>query len=220
MLTQLANLPRFQLLEGPTPIQRLPRLEQAGGPAIYVKRDDLMGVGGGNKLFKPEFLIGDALEKGCNTFITTGAQQSNYARLSAAAAARAGLACELFLTNTVPRVDDTYLHNGNILLDDLFGAAVHRVPRGGDAFSAAQRHAADIEKVGRKGCVIGSGGSLPSAASATLHSPLRPSDRSGSWGCGSQASSCRTEAPARAPAWLPAWLGWAPIRDGSFRSPS
>jgi L-cysteate sulfo-lyase len=42
--------PRFCLLGQPTPIERLVRLEEAlgkGCPAIYVKRDDMMSVGGG-----------------------------------------------------------------------------------------------------------------------------------------------------------------------------
>jgi D-cysteine desulfhydrase len=108
MLTQLEKRRRYPLLEGQTPIQRLERLEHEIGhpdcPGIYVKRDDLMGVGGGgNKLRKLEFLIGDALAQGCDTFITTGARQSNHARLSAAATARAGIACELVLTDTVAR---------------------------------------------------------------------------------------------------------------------
>jgi D-cysteine desulfhydrase len=50
MLTQLEKRPRFNLLDGRTPIQRLTRLEQvldcSGCPPIYVKRDDLMGSGG------------------------------------------------------------------------------------------------------------------------------------------------------------------------------
>ena len=87
---------RTKLLEGPTPIQRLIRLEHELGNAlgdvgIYVKRDDLMGLGGGgNKLRKLEFLLGEALSQGCDTFITTGGMQSNHARLSAAVAAHVG----------------------------------------------------------------------------------------------------------------------------------
>ena len=71
----LSNFEKYSLLEGATPIQRLWRLEQALGcdVHIYVKRDDLMGVGGGgNKLRKREFLIGEAKSKGCDTIITTG----------------------------------------------------------------------------------------------------------------------------------------------------
>ena len=110
MTIQLAELRRFILSEGCTPIQHLTRLEQSLGgdcPPINVKRDDLMGIGsGGNKFRELEFLIGEALDQDCDTFITTGARQSNHARLSAAAAARAGLSCELVLTDTVPREDE------------------------------------------------------------------------------------------------------------------
>lgn len=166
MPIQIERRPRFKLLEGRTPIQRLTRLEQAlgcaGCPPIYVKRDDLMGVGGGgNKLRKLEFLIGEALDQGCDTFITTGARQSNHARLSAAAAARAGMSCELVLTDTVAREDEAYRRNGNVLLDDLFGATVLRRPADVDALAVAQERAADLFDKGHRAYVVGSGGSSP-----------------------------------------------------------
>jgi len=162
----LQHRPRFAMIDHPTPIQRLTRLEQAVGgsdcPPIYVKRDDLMGVGGGgNKLRKLEFLIGEALNQGCDTFITTGARQSNHARLSAAAAARAGLACELILTDTVSRDDEAYRRNGNVLLDDLFGATVLRRAGDTDALAVAQERAAQLSAAGRRPYVVGAGGSSP-----------------------------------------------------------
>jgi len=165
-LIRLEERPRYRLLDGATPIQRLSRLEQALGlgdnHGIYVKRDDLMGLGGGgNKLRKLEFLIGDALNQGCDTFITTGARQSNHARLSAAAAAHAGLACELVLTDTVQREDDSYRRNGNVLLDQLFDATIHRLPGQADALAVAQQRAAELAAVGRRAYVVGSGGSSP-----------------------------------------------------------
>jgi L-cysteate sulfo-lyase len=154
------------MIEHPTPIQRLTRLEHAlaidGCPPIYVKRDDLMSIGGGgNKLRKLEFLIGEALDQGCDTFITTGARQSNHARLSAAAAARAGLSCELVLTDTVERDDEAYRRNGNVLLDDLFGAVVLRRPGDDDALAVAQERAVALSAEGRRAYVVGSGGSSP-----------------------------------------------------------
>ncbi|TPG52018.1 D-cysteine desulfhydrase family protein [Sphingomonas glacialis] len=166
MLIQLQRRPRFNLLEGPTPIQRLTRLEQVlgcgGCPPIYVKRDDLTGIGGGgNKLRKLEFLIGEALDQGCDTFITTGARQSNHARLSAAAAARAGLSCELVLTDTVTRDDEAYQRNGNVLLDDLFGATVRRRTADVDALAVAQERAVHLFAKGHRAYVVGSGGSSP-----------------------------------------------------------
>ena len=166
MLIQPGKQPRFTLLDGRTQIQRLTRLEQSlgceGCPPIYVKRDDLMGIGGGgNKLRKLEFLIGEALDQGCDTFITTGARQSNHAGLSAAAAARAGLSCELVLTDTVARNDEAYRRNGNVLLDELFGATVFRRPGGVDALAVAQDRAEQLSAEGRRAYVVGSGGSSP-----------------------------------------------------------
>jgi len=160
----LDGFPQFELLEGVTPIQRLPRLEQAlgGGVRVFVKRDDLTGVGlGGNKLRKLEFLLGEAIARGCDTFLTVGGVQSNHARLTAAASARAGLACELVLADIVPRADPEYRRNGNVLLDGLFGAAVHYVAASADPLAFARERAAELEGMGRKPYVVGSGGSSP-----------------------------------------------------------
>lgn len=164
----LDAFPRIPLFDAPTPIQRLERIEAAlelKGARLFVKRDDLMGLGGGgNKLRKLEFLLGAAIDQGCDTFVTTGARQSNHARLSAAAAARMGLRAELMLTDTVPREDPSYLHNGNQLLDGLFGAKVHHLPRGADSLAAAHARAEELKAEGRKPYVVGSGGSSPVGA--------------------------------------------------------
>jgi len=163
----LDSFPRVTLLEGPTPIQRLSRLErhlgdEGGGVRIFVKRDDLTGIGGGgNKLRKLEFLLGEAVARGCDTFLTVGAVQSNHARLSAAASARTGLACELVLASVVPRDDAEYRRNGNILLDGLFGAVVHRVPADADPLTIANERAAQLVREGRRAYVVGAGGSSP-----------------------------------------------------------
>ena len=163
----LADLPRQRLLDGPTPIQRLSRLEEHLGLCgshvrLFVKRDDASGLGGGgNKLRKLEFLLGDALAQGCDTFITVGGLQSNHARLSAAAAARVGISCELYLARLVPREDDDYERNGNVLLDDLLGAKVHVVPAGENALLHAERRQEELRSIGRRAYVVGTGGSSP-----------------------------------------------------------
>jgi 1-aminocyclopropane-1-carboxylate deaminase/D-cysteine desulfhydrase-like pyridoxal-dependent ACC family enzyme len=49
----IAALPRFGLLEGPSPLSRLPRFSAAlGGAAdVWIKREDLLPLAfGGNKL--------------------------------------------------------------------------------------------------------------------------------------------------------------------------
>jgi L-cysteate sulfo-lyase len=164
------NLPLFErfshkkLFDGPTPIQRLNRLERELETKVrlYVKRDDLMGLGGGgNKLRKLEFLLGDAISQGSDTFITVGGLQSNHARLSAAAAAYIGMACELVLTQVVPRSDEAYRRNGNILLDEIFGAKIHLIPGTENALDFATDRAKVLKSEGRRPYLAGSGGSSP-----------------------------------------------------------
>jgi L-cysteate sulfo-lyase len=108
----------------PTPVEPAPRLAHAVGLGVgdlWVKRDDLVGLGGGgNKVRKLERTCAVALAAGARTLVTTGAAQSNHARLTAAAGARLGLDVELVLAGTAPapNADPT----GNLLLDRLFGA--------------------------------------------------------------------------------------------------
>ena len=157
----LTAFARCSFMDSPTPIQHLPRLSQrVGGPQIYVKRDDLSGLGGGgNKLRKLEFLMGEALASGADTVITVGARQSNHARLTAAVAAREGLSCELVLARTVPREDEAYSNNGNILLDELLGARIHDVPAGTDVMAFAANRADELRLAGRNVYLVPLGGS-------------------------------------------------------------
>jgi D-cysteine desulfhydrase family pyridoxal phosphate-dependent enzyme len=120
---------RIPLATLPTPLHELPRLREALGgqarcPKLLIKRDDLTGLAlGGNKARKLEYLIGDAVEQGATVVVTTGAAQSNHARMTAAAARAAGLKIHLVLTaQPNPPVQ------GNLLLDRLFGAVIHYVP--------------------------------------------------------------------------------------------
>ena len=73
-----------------TPIQRADSLATALGMPegqLWIKRDDRTGLNsGGNKARKLEYLVADALERGCNTLVTTGAAQSNHVSATAAAA--------------------------------------------------------------------------------------------------------------------------------------
>lgn len=163
--TALAAYPRATLLEGPTPIQKLTRLSQLpemNGCNLYVKRDDLTGLGGGgNKLRKLEFLLGEALAQGADTLVTWGGFQSNHARLTAAVAARQGLACELILTPSAVRTDDDFRHNGNVVLDALFGAKIHRLPLGVVPDGYAAERVEKLRHEGQKPFVMPLGGSSP-----------------------------------------------------------
>ena len=117
---------RIYLAELPTPIKKLPHLTKMfGGPQLFIKRDDLTGLGfGGNKTRKLEYLAADALEKGCRTLVSTGAVQSNHCRQVAAAAARLGLGCILVLAGKKPEEPQ-----GNLFLDMISGAEITFVPK-------------------------------------------------------------------------------------------
>ncbi len=163
----LAAFPRADVLQGATRIQRAERLEQElglreQGVGLYLKRDDHMHIGGGgNKLRKLEFHLGAALKNGVDTLITVGGIQSNHARLTAAVCARLGMACELILTRSVPKADTDYELNGNVLLDQLFGARIQVLAKGGDSLAAAEHRANELRAAGRNVMVIPTGGSTP-----------------------------------------------------------
>jgi D-cysteine desulfhydrase family pyridoxal phosphate-dependent enzyme len=163
-----SSIPRIPLATLPTPFQELPRLRQALGgaqksPRIFVKRDDLTGLAlGGNKARKLEFLVADAMRHGADVLITTGATQSNHARMTAAAARMAGLECHLVLTSK----SDAPPLEGNLLLDAVYGATVHHVAAPDDPKLALGNDEAKVREVqerllaaGRKPYVIAVGGS-------------------------------------------------------------
>jgi len=93
----------------------------AGQSQLWVKRDDLTGLGmGGNKARKLEFLCGAAVATGANCLITVGAGQSNHCRMTAAAGALLGLEVHLVLAG-----DRSAVLEGNQLLSERFGAHQH-----------------------------------------------------------------------------------------------
>ncbi|MFN8592382.1 MAG: D-cysteine desulfhydrase family protein [Thermomicrobiales bacterium] len=167
---QLATLPRFPLATTPTPLQRVETFELALGndsPAIYIKRDDLTGLAfGGNKARKLEYLVADALAVGATALISEGAVQSNHARMTAAAAAVAGLRCALVLD--ARHGTDV---KGNLLLDHLLGAEVHIVPDAARA-ETMEAVAAELRESGETPYVIPTGGSVPLGAASYVAATL------------------------------------------------
>ena len=170
----LDKQPRVPLAVLPTPISEAPRLrETLGGPdrcpRILIKRDDLTGLAlGGNKARKLEFLLADALAQKADVVVTSGATQSNHARMTAAAARAVGLDCVLVLSE---RRGNPPLQ-GNLLLDRLFGATIHFIqsnpdPRYAVADDEAQKVAEIVDglrRTGRRPYVIPIGGSSPIGA--------------------------------------------------------
>lgn len=88
----MQNFPRIPLAVLSTPIQKLENISRLLNTNVYIKRDDLTGIGlGGNKIRKLEFLLADAKRKGAEVVFTTGGAQSNHAMLTAACAKKLGM---------------------------------------------------------------------------------------------------------------------------------
>lgn len=129
----------------PTPVEPLPRLSRAlGGPELFIKRDDQTGLAtGGNKARMLRFFLRDALAKGARTLVTRGSPVSNHCRQTAAAAAHAGLACELVIRgHRPPRLE------GNLYLAALMGARLTWT-EGRDADQALQGVVERLERAGQ-----------------------------------------------------------------------
>ncbi len=158
---------RLRLCSLPTPIEAAPRLSEAIGLAagsLWIKRDDLVGLGGGgNKVRKLERLCADALARGATTLVTTGAAQSNHARLTAAAGARLGLDVELVLAGTPDAATA-----GNLVLDRLLGARLHWAGAVSheDLETIAAERVATLRTQGVRAFAVPYGGTNASAAAA------------------------------------------------------
>lgn len=137
-----------------TPLQRLTSLSQELDIELWVKRDDLTAIpGGGSKIRKLVRII-EQMPEDTDAVVTTGAVQSNHARVVALTAAARGLHCELILHGDP---EDLKSPTGNLLLMLLSGAKVSIVPSdliGATITSAMERLRAE----GRKPTLIQGGG--------------------------------------------------------------
>jgi D-cysteine desulfhydrase family pyridoxal phosphate-dependent enzyme len=156
--------PRVPLAGAPTPLHALPRLGAHLGfdeGSFWTKRDDLTALGGGgNKARKLEFLVAAALADGCDVLVTGGAPQSNHVRMTAAAAAVAGLDCVAVLGGS-PIVPAGF--EGNLVLDAVLGAEVVWVGEYEVAAIEAEldRTAERLSDAGRRPYTIPMGGASP-----------------------------------------------------------
>ena len=88
----MQDFPRIPLAVLSTPIQKLENISRLLNTNVYIKRDDLTGIGlGGNKVRNLEFLLADTKRKGAEVVFTTGGAQSNHAMLTAVCAKKPGM---------------------------------------------------------------------------------------------------------------------------------
>jgi D-cysteine desulfhydrase len=160
---------RLNLVHGPTPLVRRASLDGLLGVKVWIKRDDATsGAEGGNKIRKLEFLLAEALARGCDTVLTCGGIQSNHARATAIVCAQLGLKCVLFLRDAKAPGDPSRVASrealpagGNVMLDRLAGAEIHLVTADEYAQRGAvmESESSRILRAGGRPYVIPEGGS-------------------------------------------------------------
>ncbi|RKQ30277.1 D-cysteine desulfhydrase [Oceanobacillus halophilus] len=155
------QFPKRNYTDHQTPIEYLERLSKhLGGPNIYMKRDDLLGLtAGGNKTRKLEYLMADALQQGADTVITCGAVQSNHCRLTLSAAIKEGLKCVLVLEERVPNSYNPEASGNNFLYKLLGVDDIIVVPGGSDMQGEMEKVADSLRQKGNKPYIIPGGGS-------------------------------------------------------------
>lgn len=150
---RLERFPRVGLVHLPTPLEPMARLAaHLGEPTLWVKREDLTGLGlGGNKLRKLDTVVALALKEGADTLVSGGVVQSNSQRQVAAVAAKLGLACHLAVYHgRVAPPGPDYETSGNALLNRLFGATLHDIPWTGERNQAIAALVARLQAEGRR----------------------------------------------------------------------
>ncbi len=166
----LGTRPRAQLGHLPTPLESIPNLSNAmSNVELFIKRDDCTGLGmGGNKVRQCEFYLGEAVAKGADTVLITGALQSNFTRTVAASARKLGLDCHIQAEKRVSHDSSLYYHSGNILLSRLLGATLHSYEQGEDEEGADKQLeiiAGALKTQGKKPYVIHLGPNHPQLGS-------------------------------------------------------
>ncbi len=120
----IKNANKAELGTFPTPLHRLKNMEkELDYKHIYIKRDDLTGLGaGGNKIRSLEFILGDAIKRNCDLIIVSGPPQSNLCTLAASACAKTGLKCVIVNNGEKPDIIQ-----GNMLLNYILNTEIHTI---------------------------------------------------------------------------------------------
>lgn len=158
----VAALPAVSLGRYPTAVEELTRLRAAlgSGPRLLVKRDDAIPFAlGGNKVRKLELVLAEAKAQNADTLVTCGGVHSNHARVTAAAAARMGLACRLIINGQRPEHP-----TGNARLHELTGATIEYVPDRAARVPAMERAVEQLRAQGKRPYAVPLGASTPLGA--------------------------------------------------------
>jgi len=138
---KLAEFPKAVLGYHPTPLEPMANLvAEFAHQHLFIKRDDCNGLAfGGNKVRQLEYYLGEAKAQNADCILITGAVQSNFVRLAAAAANKLAMQCHIQLEQRVAGKSALYETSGNVLLDQMLGAKIYHYPHGEDEEGADNR---------------------------------------------------------------------------------
>lgn len=120
---KLRQIPRIELADFPTPVQKLEKLStELGVCNLWIKRDDLCSKKyGGNKPRKYEFILADAQKKGKTLIVTIGGIGSNHTLANTIFGKDLGMDSEIYLFD---QPLTTHVRH-NLLCDFFHGAKMH-----------------------------------------------------------------------------------------------
>lgn len=153
---------RVHLGHLPTPVEEWRNIHD--DCLVYIKRDDYTASEmSGNKIRKLEFLLAEAIRRGCDSVCTVGGIQSNHCRATAVAARRLGLEPHLVQRVQDPQSDPGLV--GNLLISRMVDARLHLFSPSEFAERGAWPIVCDVveelQESGRTPYAFPSGGSSP-----------------------------------------------------------
>ena len=150
---KLREYPSAGLSVGPTPIYALQRLSARLGHHIYVLREDLTGFAlGGNKVRKLDYLVGDAIARGVDVLVTTGA--SAFSRNAAAAGKVCGLGVHVLVVGR-----ESEQNRASLALFEQFDCTLHFVHESEALEEARRGLMEELRGRGAVACELHPGGS-------------------------------------------------------------
>ena len=177
-MTQRTDRPRVDLVVGPTPLHRAPRLSAGLGVPVLLKRDDLTGLGlGGNKVRGLEYLIADALAQGCDSLVTGAGPQSNWTMLAALCCLRYGIEPHVVCYGSAP--DQAATAEGNLRLHRWLGVDVRFTgdPDRASVDAGIEAVTAELAAAGRQPYPVPRGGATPLGALGYVRASVELADQ-------------------------------------------
>lgn len=126
-IPRINKIPRVNLVERITPVFKLTGLSEEWNAEIWVKDDGATSsLYGGNKPRKLEFLLAQALQRGCEKVVTSGGTGTHHGIATAVFAKKLGMKVSLHLFEQFPTPHST--HNFEWLKKNVEEMHIHKSP--------------------------------------------------------------------------------------------